>query len=46
MQVLAAKARNGSLTPEEETEIDCYERVGHALSLMKARAKVSLKKNT
>jgi hypothetical protein len=45
MQELAAKARAGTLSAEEEVEIDSYERAGHVLSLMKAKAKVSLKKN-
>jgi hypothetical protein len=45
MQELAAKARDGTLSPEEHLEIDNYEKVGHVLSLMKAKAKVSLKKN-
>jgi hypothetical protein len=44
MQKLAAKAQEGTLSPDEETEIDTFEKVGHVLSLMKAKAKVSLKK--
>lgn len=46
MQELAAKAREGSLSPDEQIEIDNYEKVGHVLSLMKAKAKVSLKNHT
>jgi hypothetical protein len=42
MQELAAKARAGTLSPAEQIEIDNYEKVGHVLSLMKAKAKVSL----
>ncbi len=43
MQELAAKARAGTLSEREHVEIDNYEKVGHVLSLMKAKAKVSLK---
>lgn len=44
MQVLAEKAREGSLTLEEHIEMDDYERVGQVLSLMKSKARKSLKK--
>lgn len=44
MQALAEKARDGSLTIEEHIEMDNYERVGHVLSLMKSKARKSLKK--
>lgn len=44
MQVLAEKAREGSLTVEDHIEMDNYERVGHVLSLMKSKARKSLKK--
>jgi hypothetical protein len=43
MQELSAKAREGSLTPAEQDEINNYERVGHVLSLMKSKARQSLK---
>lgn len=43
MRELSAKAREGTLTPREQTEIDNYERVGHILSLMKSKARRSLK---
>jgi len=43
MHGLLAKAKKGTLTPEEEVEIDNYERVGHMLSLMKSKARLSLK---
>jgi hypothetical protein len=43
MDVLAAKARAGTLTPAEEAEIDGYERVGLFLSLMKSKARRSLR---
>ncbi len=43
MSVLAEKARQGTLTPDEKTLIDCYERVGNFLSLLKSKARRSLK---
>jgi hypothetical protein len=43
MEQLAEKAREGTLTPEEQAEIDCYERVGHFLSLLRSKARLSLK---
>lgn len=43
MQVLAAKAGEGTLSPEEQAEINNYEKVGHILSLMKSKARRSLK---
>ena len=46
MQVLADKARPGSLTPDEEKEIDNYERVGHYLAILQSKARVALKSAT
>ncbi len=43
MNQLAEKAREGTLTAEEQAEIDCYERVGHFLSLLRSKARISLK---
>jgi hypothetical protein len=43
MQELSAKAQQGMLTPAEQEEINNYERVGHILSLMKSKARRSLK---
>jgi hypothetical protein len=43
MRVLLAKAKQGTLTADEQVEIDNYERVGHMLSLMKSKARRSLK---
>jgi hypothetical protein len=43
MRVLLAKAKKGTLTADEQIEIDNYERVGHMLSLMKSKARRSLK---
>ncbi len=45
MRELAEKARAGTLTLEEQIEMDNYERVGHVLSLMKSRARKALKKS-
>jgi hypothetical protein len=39
MGVLLAKAKKGTLTVEEQVEIDNYERVGHMLPLMKSKAR-------
>ncbi len=46
MNVLAEKARAGTLTAEEQAELDCYERVGHFLSLLRSKARISLKQVT
>ena len=43
MRALLAKAKKGLLTADEQVEIDNYERVGHMLSLMKSKARRSLK---
>jgi len=43
MRQLSTKAQQGTLTPGEQTEINNYERVGHILSLMKSKARRSLK---
>ena len=42
MNQLAEKAREGALTGEEQAEIDAYERVGHFLSLLQSKARISL----
>jgi len=44
MHQLAAKAREGTLTAEEQAETRSYERVGNLLSLMKSKARLALKK--
>jgi hypothetical protein len=46
MRDLAAKARDGSLTPAEQEEISTYERVGNLLALLKSKARQRLKKPT
>ncbi len=43
MRVLLAKAKKGTLTVKGKVDIDNYERVGHLLSLMKSKARFSLK---
>ena len=43
MRVLLAKAKKGTLTAKGKVDIDNYERVGHMLSLMKSKARRSLK---
>ena len=43
MRQLSAKARDGTLDADEQAEINNYERVGHILSLMKLKARRSLK---
>jgi hypothetical protein len=43
MRELSAKAQEGTLTDDEQAEIDNYERVGHVLSLWKSKARRSLK---
>jgi hypothetical protein len=45
MNELADKARDGSLTGEEQAEIDACERVGHFLSLLRSKARISLEKS-
>ena len=42
MDELARKASEGSLSDEEQAEIDAYERVGHFLSLLQSKARASL----
>jgi hypothetical protein len=43
MRQLSAKAREGTLSPEEQVEINNYERVGHILNLIQSKARCSLK---
>jgi hypothetical protein len=44
MRKLSQKARDGTLSTEEQDEIDSYELVGHLLALMHSKARQSLKK--
>ena len=41
---LAEKARQGTLSPEELSELESYRHVGRILEMMKAKARVSLTK--
>lgn len=42
---LSAKAGEGALNPVEDAELDSYIRVGHFLSMMKSKARLTLKKS-
>jgi hypothetical protein len=42
MELLAEKAREGTLSAEERAEAESYERVGHFVSLLKSKARQSL----
>lgn len=46
MRELSAKARAGTLTPEEDTLMDNYERAGSILSTLKSRARQVLKRSS
>jgi len=39
---LAEKARLGTLSADEQAEADSYERVGHFISLLKSKARLSV----
>jgi hypothetical protein len=43
MHTLAAKARAGALTPDEQAEVEAYSRVGSLLGVLKSRARRALK---
>jgi hypothetical protein len=45
MRELSAKARAGALTPEEDEEMDSFERVGALLSTLKSKARQVLKRS-
>jgi len=45
MHALSAKARAGMLTPEEDAEMDDFERVGSILSTLKSKARQVLKRS-
>jgi hypothetical protein len=46
MRELSAKARAGTLTPDEDAEMDDFERVGSILSTLKSKARQILKRST
>ena len=43
---LSAKAREGTLAPEENVELERYIHVGHLLSILKAKIRSGLKEMT
>ncbi len=45
MHELSAKARSGTLTPEEDAEMDNFERVGSILSILESKARQVLKRS-
>ena len=45
MHDLSAKARAGTLTPQEDAEMDTFERVGSILSILKSKARQVLKRS-
>jgi len=46
MHELSAKARAGTLTPEEDAEMDNFERIGSILSTLKSKARQVLKRSS
>jgi hypothetical protein len=46
MAELAEKSNGGSLTPDERRELESYVFVGDVLSLLKSKARLSLRKHT
>ena len=44
MNVLAAKARDGSLSSEELAELENYRRAGRLLELLQSKARLSLRR--
>jgi hypothetical protein len=43
MNVLAARSRDGEISPEEETELDSYLHVGNLLTIVQSKARVYLR---
>ena len=46
MRELSAKARAGTLTPDEDAEMDNFERVGSILSTLKSKARQVLRRSS
>jgi hypothetical protein len=46
MHELSAKARAGALTPEENAEMDAFERAGSVLSILKSKARRILERSS
>lgn len=44
MNLLAEKARAGSLSPDEDTELENYRHAGRLLELLQSKARLSLKR--
>lgn len=43
MNALSSKARQGTLNPEEDEELETYIRIGHLLGILQSRARQVLK---
>lgn len=46
MHELALKAQEGNLTPAEREQLACYERIGTLLSILKSKARKTLRKES
>lgn len=46
MHTLAAKARAGTLTSDEQAEVEAYSRIGSLLGILKSKARRALKRRT
>ena len=46
MHALAAKARAGTLTSDEQAEVEAYSRIGSLLGILKSKARRALKRRT
>ncbi len=46
MHTLTAKARAGTLTSDEQAEVEAYSRIGSLLGIIKSRARRALKRRT
>jgi len=44
MDALASKARAGALTPQEQVDLDNYERLGCLLDIIHSKARMALKR--
>ncbi len=45
MHDLAARAREGALTPDDQAEVEAYSRVGSLLGILKSKARRALKRH-
>ena len=46
MHTLAAKARAGTLTSDEQAEVEAYSRIGSLLGILKSKARRALNRRT